>query len=57
MMNKIKLEECLKCVHHVSLRDAAVMCKYFHREEQRMTQIFENIPYLINCPRDEEDMD
>ncbi len=56
MSKKISLEECLKCVHHISFREGTVMCNYWHREEQRMTQFIDKIPYLINCPKADEDM-
>lgn len=57
MSEKMTLEECLKCVHHASYREGAVMCRYWHREEQRMTQIIDKISFLINCPRAEGEND
>ena len=57
MSEKMTLEECLKCVHHASYREGAVMCRYWHREEQRMTQTIDKISFLINCPRTEGSRD
>lgn len=52
---KITIDDCINCVHHASFREGAVMCKFWHREEQRMTQIIGATTVLINCPRSEEE--
>jgi len=56
MLKKQPLDECVKCSQHASFRDGAVMCKYLNREEQRMTQVINNTAYLINCPKNEYEM-
>ncbi len=53
MSTVMKLDDCIKCEYHISYRDGAVMCKYWKRDEQRMTQILDSSIVLINCPKTE----
>lgn len=55
MKNEVTLEDCYKCPHHASYRDGFVMCRYWIREEQRMTQIINSTTSLINCPKSEDE--
>lgn len=52
--NSIKLEDCLKCEYCVEYRDGFVMCSFYKRPEQRMTQTINSTVYLINCPKNEK---
>lgn len=54
MSNSVKIDDCVKCEHHVEYRDGFVMCGFFRRPEQRMTQTINYVTYLINCPKKEK---